>query len=526
MMSLNIVKCVADQDQTSVDNEQFSMTDMIDNWQKLLPYSTPNNEIPTPLNSSVNIPRDPRHPDGRQIDWQEMLCSETEDTDPAILNIANSEFDFLDKFKPDPVQVRRQWDVDSFIARVTTLAVHSKSFYLSYRPSFLKRITQNLQVSLNGLEVHKYKNIEFGFGALTAKEYHCHVVFPKMVLGHDRNTHLSVAIQTRWFDEIVIPSVNAVCPTDVLQHHPRSYADAVTKSEIKKEIYPGSIDKAISLHGVIQHCYLQDVWNEIVRLASRPKMSEFNGLFLIISGHDLKHSTKQPTALRCRENFLSDLQRSFHCFPDNFPPEDCWLDLGIEDTPISVSGKPAVTLLHKSSCLQHWKTHFNCPSLIASRTLISDYLWGLVHDVSSTSVQLKPNNILYQHGIAYNKSYNLHKALFATPFKGHRPFSNPQLEALAFSQKLLETWYTANQRGSESQAKHKRQALLKAYKRVKARMATTLQDSMETDYGKRQEYRIRIDLFEALELKDEEHIENVSDSKSFRYVIWSGSLLT
>lgn len=72
------------------------MTDFIDAWQSGLPYPTPNNELPAPLNGSVDVPRDPTLPDASLIDWQEMLCSETDEYHPAVLNLANTESDFLD----------------------------------------------------------------------------------------------------------------------------------------------------------------------------------------------------------------------------------------------------------------------------------------------------------------------------------------------------------------------------------------------------------------------------------------------
>ena len=329
-------------------------------------------------------------------------------------------------------------------------------------------------------------------------------------------------MQARWFDEIVIPALNEVCPVDVLQHHPRSYADAVTKSEIKKEIFPGSLDSFIYLQACIQHCYLQDFWNATVRLATRVETPEFHDLFLVVSGHDLKHCTKQPSPSRCRQAFLSDLRRVFQWSDVNFPPEDCWLDFGMEDTPIPMTGLPAVTLLLKTSCLQDWAAGLDCPSSATSRTAVQFYPWGLLQDVGSMSVEVKLNNTLYHHGIAYNKSYNSHKALFHTPYKGSGPFCNEQYEALAFSQPLISKYYAANQRGSEIQHQHKRKALLAAYQRTKKRMATTLRDSATTNYGHRQEYRVRMSFWKALDLNDARQIHSViSERNLVQYVFLS-----
>ena len=79
----------------------------------------------------------------------------------------------------------------------------------------------------------------------------------------------------------------------------------------------------------------------------------------------------------------------------------------------------------------------------------------LTRDAGSLSIELQGRNELRScGGIAYNKAYNISKDLFATPFKQHESFGNPQFEALGFSPKHINRWQCIN-RGGLSSHPHK-----------------------------------------------------------------------
>ena len=59
------------------------------------------------------------------------------------------------------------YDVDSVFIQITTLAVHKIGFYLSMRPSYFTQVTQNPRLLFDGHAIHKLKNMQLGFGALS-----------------------------------------------------------------------------------------------------------------------------------------------------------------------------------------------------------------------------------------------------------------------------------------------------------------------------------------------------------------------
>lgn len=443
--------------------------------------------------------------DFQNVRWQELLCGTNLSRLPPTLNMRSTEYQFLRKALGNQRQtliIQRIWDVDSFIARATTLDVHKSGFELCYRPSFFAGITSNPHRSFHATQIHKVRNIRLGQGLITAGlGFQCHVVFPKMATTN--TVHLNETCLKRWLDEILIPSVRAVCPIDVLHHHPRSFADVYTKSEVRKEVHPKTAQTYMELRYTIAKPYLKRLWNEI--LAHAAIIPEFRDLFLIVSAHDLKLKTKKTNPVTARQSFLSQLHSIFDWTDRHFPPEDCWLDFGFEDLATFSHLVPSnITLLRKSRCLEHWASQFRCPYKPPSiRT--DRYLWALTRDSGSIQVALSTKNLFHQHGlIAHCKAYNVWKDLFATTIKNHLPFSHPQFEGLAYSQAQMSKWYeTAHAGGKHRQ--HTRHGLLKSFEKTKSRLKAAFVSSWTTDYGARQEYRMNITLFKALDLSGDNY---------------------
>ena len=191
---------------------------------------------------------------------------------------------------------------------------------------------------------------------------------------------------------------------------------------------------------------LNTFWGEVQRLSHKYtgnrdlSRDAFHNLFLVISGHDFKLFTKCVTFSEARDDFLIHLNKCFHFDTEQVPTEDCWVDLGIEDTPLYTGhGHGGITLLHKLHCLDSWAKKFACPDNSTALTKIRRYYWALTRDSGSADIELLQTNSLRKWGgIAYNKAYNVNKELFATPFKGYSLFQNSQFEALGYSQDLLE----------------------------------------------------------------------------------------
>ena len=139
-----------------------------------------------------------------------------------------------------------------------------------------------------------------------------------------------------------------------------------------------------------------------------------------------------------------------------------------------------------------------------------------LQDAASLSVELTASNGLRKNsGVAYNKAYNSQKELFATILKKHTPFDNPAFEALGFSQSQLDQWYVTNQHSLTAFTEdskdplpltsHSRSRIAQKYTQAKTQVANALADAAATPvhYGVRQEYRITLELFQALDLTNE-----------------------
>jgi hypothetical protein len=126
------------------------------------------------------------------------------------------------------------------------------------------------------------------------------------------------------------------------------------------------------------------------------------------------------------------------------------------------------------------------------------YGWHLTRDAGSADVLLGVGNPLRKFGgIAFNKSYNVHKVLYDTPLKGLGLFQLPALEGLAYGQELLSEWAEAHRLGSRGMKKFERSLLIQTFQAIKARLRTACQGS--PTFGVRQEYRLLFSLFQQLD---------------------------
>jgi hypothetical protein len=403
--------------------------------------------------------------------------------------------------------IQRRWDVDSFIARATTLAVHRGGFSLNFKPRFLNIIKQNQRVLIQGYQIHKLKQVHLGRGLLAAGfDYNCHIFFPHMP--QSETTQLKNEVLSIWVDRIIIPALKSACPTDVLHHMPRSYLHADGKANVKHEAFITSTGIAMDVRYTIPEKYLDKLWSQILQGANdfigegKVAADAFSEPFLVISAHGLKLSTKEDTCAATCEGFRTHLNQCFHTDAGQFAWEDCWLDLGVEDVPNTndTHGSGGITLLQKTHCLDNWADRLSCPDSKSLRTKIVRYPWTCTRDASNISVELTETNSFRAFGgIAYSKAYNVHKEAFSTPLKDYGPFQNTDFEALAYSSEFLEKWYRFNSKFQGEHGKQKRANILAAYKATKQRLTESLEASKNECHGVRQEHRTSWEQFETTE---------------------------
>jgi hypothetical protein len=427
--------------------------------------------------------------------------------------MAKAEQEYLTQPDSAEVKIQRSCDVDSFLARITTLHAHRGGFNLGYYPPFVRRITQDQQIRIQGRKVHQLKNLRFGSGVFSQGfNYDCFVFFPRMPTKMNTDTHPTDVQQAFWIDRIVLPALRESCPNHVIQHHPRSFAEAKARAQVKQEALMKGTKQALDPRYLIPEEFLAGFWSEVlerVRTMDTEQGNEYQDLFLMVIGHDLKLVHGALSGDQTRARFFRYIDTCFRFQPDIFPVEDCWLDLGWEDTPID-TGK-AITLLRKPCCLRHWTNQFQSPEGRTAKLDSQLFSWCLTRDAGSARVELGYTNVLRaKGGMAYHKAYSLHKDVLATPIKGHVPFGPKWFEGLAFSQDSLDRWAEANQLGSSGSGRQKRQELIKAEIATKNRLFQAIITAVKTNFGARQEYRINVELFRSLDLTDDVLIDSIS----------------
>lgn len=481
----------------AIDPEHQSLSNVISYWQELIHPVSSGDVTHFPLDIPDLAFAQARPRDIHLVDWKQLLADK-EDGHP-VLSFAAEEDQAGDL---DP-RIYRCWDIDSLIARVPTLGVHLLGFSISYSPLFIDRITQNQRITFGDYQVHKTKQLLLGYGLLSGGAgYKCHVCFPHMIVADEAETHLTLKAQKEWVEHIVLPALRYTCPIDITQHHPLSFSDVQGKANVKQECFVTGAKQPINTRYTIPEEYLDPFWQRVVELSNRynipdsPWAGQFREPFLVVTGHGLKLFTKKDTVTEAASNYLLHLAHTF-----SFDPQDsgwdCWVDLGIEDTPKPVA--EGVTLLAKTQCLDHWAQRFACPKSKADYITTTKYRWCATQDACSASIELLPQNVHRQRGlIAYNKAYNINKEMFATPLKGHNPFINSQLEALAYTQDLITKWYQFNSSAKNSPSQRLRAELISAYLVTKRRISEVLQAAVDHSFGMRQEYRISLRMLQTI----------------------------
>lgn len=119
------------------------------------------------------------------------------------------------------------------------------------------------------------------------------------------------------------------------------------------------------------------------------------------------------------------------------------------------------------------------------------YPWSLTRDASSVEVVVNRKSPIWRSmGIAHGKAYMVHKETTATPHKGMTPFSTTRMEALAYTEDMVERWYKHKSRGGIFTATGPALASFLACKR---RIASKLLATTGQDYPARTELRVRVD---------------------------------
>ena len=480
---------------------QYSLAKMIAfwHWQLLFFFR---NSISASLHNSKLLQRDNQYDDFTFIQWKTLLIKD--DDLSSSFSLWSSKKRFLAFCKSAESWITWTWDVNSFLAHVITLTVHKDDFQLMYWSFYLQCITQNQWMLFNDYAIHKLIQLWIEHDVMSEKSnYNCYLILSHMSLNHDENTHFQSVTQAVWINEIVLLILRVNYFLDILQHHSRSFIDVMMKITIKKKIHLQDSSAFIDLWYIISNHFLHAFWTEILRRCNwrwEDQISvqiKFHDSFLIIIAHDLKLQIKRDTAFKTWIDFVQHLQRYFHWHLDNFSSQNCWLDFENENTFLTIHHDFVIILLRKIVCLHDWSHQFHCFTHVSMLIITQIFLWALTHDVSTALMKLRESNDLHHcKQMIFHKMYRLHKDLWTTSMKKLQLFENIQLEALEYSQTLLNQWYVISKQFNS----RKWEWLIKILQQIKNCISVALFTFMNISFNVLQEYCIQWDLFQTLNL--------------------------
>ena len=439
------------------------------------------------------------------------------------------------------VSVKRCWDIDALILPLTSLAAHRFGFQFIYNPRFTKTLTQSWHTPVGRSRIHgtKCKHLRIG-RALGASEFDTYLFFPSLPLnnaGTNRSRrskkpkreqlYLTREEQTYWIDSVVIPALREVYPQDILQHHPRSFTEASSRSRARQKENVTAVDRSFSeLAYFLPNNDRTDrslqpedppdlarLWDAIKqRLRANPLWSDAQ-LVAVTYGCKTQYRKQALPQLQdlLERNLTDRFDRSFIDFPFVFVDlayEDIGELVGDPDTPIA--------LLRRTGCSSQ-----DIKSL-GLENKVQWFNWQTTSDISACRAEPGLKSALREGGLAYVQAYNVMKDMLAPTDRSIGPlFSEPAFRSLAYSRATMKDFHAIS-RSSPSDPKLRRRTL-KALKALITRVHTTLDANMTapTGFSTRQEYRISWDLFMAISLPTQQPVLPVTDDQGTHWPFYA-----
>lgn len=395
------------------------------------------------------------------------------------------------------ITIERTMDVDSLFAFPDSLAICKEGLNLSYASPYNACITANQVVSPNGsLHPHKVRQFLLGTpGGLGDSRFQLHILFPSMEVTADE-VYVPHNMQKCFFDDVLLPAIRRAAAVDVIQHHPRSWDEAYTRAQCRKEYLANpnnpSNSKHMHLQYFIEASYLDEIWQRVKNTCRSYNVLQFGPCFrnplLYLSGHDIKLRCRGVSAAAVDRNFVERVESRLDM--TYLKQSRYWIDLGTEDTPAYEDNHtgPGITLLFRGQCLAQWKTDFMAEPNPGCGTTPSgyrdeSYSWSGLRDAGTGVVTPISARGRANYNIWHAKAYNIHKDVHYTPLR-EPAFGNPRLDAIGFTQEKL----TSTTQGP---SKLEQDHIVHAFVYCKNRVYTALRESRNQSFGARREFRIR-----------------------------------
>ena len=327
-----------------------------------------------------------------------------------------------------------------------------------------------------------------------------YLLFPRLYREGQQSSRLLDDDFQTWIDQVLLPAIYRHHDSAQLQHYPSSYYHGKYNSTARGVEGRSRKVDALPREQLLMHFVPPDqlhaVWETIQETIEQPGLQQFKDVTILLHAKNLKTLTKGSTW----EGMMTRLRKYWGEVVDEaYVSADFYFDLGKETCPRQTylstedvgNSLPAEILLWKKCCLDSYYNWCRdgdesnpCKQML--------YPTAMLRDTVSMGVEPGVNSQLRARGLLYSQFYGSVKEVFAAG--NQYPFTNTAIETLALDPQLRKTWQHVG-----AGLSHDPVALMKAYLYAKARCYYGIQGSMQKSFGVREEHRVSVALFNAID---------------------------
>ncbi|KAJ6439190.1 hypothetical protein O9K51_08602 [Purpureocillium lavendulum] len=348
----------------------FSLDQMAQYWQTL--------GVPDAIGASL-LPSMSAERDSTQLDWSSILSGGTN---------------------------RPRLDIKSVICYASYLSIN-RGLYISYHPPVSRNMKTSVHIYHHSKALHTIPHFRLGSGR-QSPQLGVFLFFPHITHAHRTTTYLTNGERQLWIDRLLLPAIRHLCPPDVIQHHPRSFADVESKTySRRRETCSGLVRSNMDMLHYIPEQYLEGIWQHIGQNTDHPDLQQFRDMFVVLSAKNIKLEARSSTFEDCRSRITTHLRQILDWSKADLTRT--WIDVGVEDT----ASHNSHTFLWRRNCLEAWTEslkHSHSHPLISSEL----FNFNLTEQAGSGRVELARAHPLRKQGILYAQRYNINKDIVGT----------------------------------------------------------------------------------------------------------------
>jgi len=235
------------------------------------------------------------------------------------------------------------YDIDSFLAFPTSLAVATSGLSIVLYPVFTLNIRTDLhlQITLPETVESSQRSVKiwniphFLLGNLVGLlKINVYLLFPVLYTENHTTNFPSQVHLEQFFDRIFLPAIYKNTDATYLQHLPGSYEDAklralaASSERHSRTSRPQARPRVQYLHYHLPLESLSAIWDGVLRRVRLSGNRHFRGVQLFLNSKNTKMETKRSTPLVCFTDFLHRLSQS--CDGQYLRPRMTYIDYGKE----------------------------------------------------------------------------------------------------------------------------------------------------------------------------------------------------